>query len=337
MGWLEEKLLKAWTGLMPYLWRRYIDDILFFWRHSEEDLVSFLTFLNASHQTIKFTAEWRTNGQIKTASWDSNSKSLIVTTKPQLDGMKNNSIDYLDTTIWIDNEGMIQTDLFVKDCAKITYLLPSSCHPGHVTRNIPYSLAYRLKRIVSIPETFEMRLNQLKQNLLDRKYNRKVIEDAFNRVIAVKREDALKKVIKNAKSDKRPVFVVTFDPRLPDIGKIMTAAYNSSSKDHKFKKTFPEKPMIAYRRQKNIGEFITKAKLHPNPRDGAMTTREVKPGFQKCRRFGGSGCSMCPYVENASSHYSSATNEYFPIQSFITCTSKNMIYGAKSVGTHPQQ
>ena len=57
-----------------------------------------------------------------------------------------------------------------------------------------------------------------------------------------------------------------------------------------------------------------------------MTTGEPKPGFQKCRRFGGSGCAMCPFVENSSSHYSSATNEYFPIKSFITCTSKNIIY-----------
>ena len=45
MGWLEVTLLQRWTGVMPYLWRRFIDDIVFFWKGSEEELVNFLTFL----------------------------------------------------------------------------------------------------------------------------------------------------------------------------------------------------------------------------------------------------------------------------------------------------
>ena len=39
---------------MPYLWRRFIDDVLFFWRGTEESLLQFLAHLNASHATIKF-------------------------------------------------------------------------------------------------------------------------------------------------------------------------------------------------------------------------------------------------------------------------------------------
>ena len=193
VGWLEEKLLRTWTGVLPYLWRRYIDDIIFFWRYSEEELISFLTFLNSCHPTIKFTAEWRTNGNVNLASWCKESKTLKVTTNPLSEGMKNKSVDFLDTTIWIDTNGFIQTDLFVKDCTKVTYLLPSSCHPGRITKNIPYSLAYRLKRIVSVPETFNTRLDQLKDNLLSRN---KVIEDAFDRVKLITREDALKKVVR---------------------------------------------------------------------------------------------------------------------------------------------
>ena len=61
-------------------------------------------------------------------------------------------------------------------------------------------------------------------------------------------------------------------------------------------------------------------------RDGAIETREPAPGFRKCRKFGGRGCAMCPYVDNANSHISSATGESFPIKQFITCTSKNVIY-----------
>ena len=133
VGWLEEKLLREWGGFMPYMWRRYIDDIIFFWRYSEADLIAFLTYLNSSHNSIKFTAEWRTNGNISSASWDKETKTLIVKIKPIPEGVKNNSVDFLDTTVWVDNNGLIQTDLFVKECSKITYLLPYSCHPGHIS------------------------------------------------------------------------------------------------------------------------------------------------------------------------------------------------------------
>ena len=115
MGWLEEKLLSTWIGLMPYLWRRYIDDILFFWRHSEEELIQFLTFVNRAHATIKFTAEWRTKGKVNNASWNKETQTLQVISKPLPEGMKENSIDFLDLTIWINELGMIQTDLFVKE------------------------------------------------------------------------------------------------------------------------------------------------------------------------------------------------------------------------------
>ena len=38
MGSLENKILQAWKGPAPYLWRRYIDDIFFIWRASLQSL-----------------------------------------------------------------------------------------------------------------------------------------------------------------------------------------------------------------------------------------------------------------------------------------------------------
>ena len=35
---------------------RFIDDV-FFWMHGKEKLKAFITFLNSSHDTIKFTSE----------------------------------------------------------------------------------------------------------------------------------------------------------------------------------------------------------------------------------------------------------------------------------------
>ena len=35
---------------------------------------------------------------------------------------------------------------------------------------------------------------------------------------------------------------------------------------------------------------------------------------------------MCPFVEAATSHFSSATGETFPIKNRLTCTTENLIY-----------
>ena len=56
MAELEEKLLENYPT-KPILWKRYIDDVLCIWPGKQEDLDTFVQYLNRSHQTIKFTYE----------------------------------------------------------------------------------------------------------------------------------------------------------------------------------------------------------------------------------------------------------------------------------------
>ena len=85
-------------------------------------------FINSIHPTIKFTANY--NFQTRSAP-------------------------FLDTNITITG-GTISTDLYRKPTHSPQYLLPSSTHPPHCVRNIPYSLAYRIRRICSEEDTFEI-------------------------------------------------------------------------------------------------------------------------------------------------------------------------------------
>ena len=119
----------------------------------------------------------------------------------------------------IDETGFIQTVLYTKDTAVVQYLLPSSCHPGHVCRNIVYSLAYRLLRLVSVPREFKKELDKLRLDLLSRDYDPKVISNAFARIHTVKREDALKRVDKQGGPKCVPL-VITYHPTLPSISKL---------------------------------------------------------------------------------------------------------------------
>ena len=52
MGEFERKALEGYV-YKPFLWLRYIDDILMVWTHGNEKLKSFIAYLNSIHPTIK--------------------------------------------------------------------------------------------------------------------------------------------------------------------------------------------------------------------------------------------------------------------------------------------
>ena len=103
-----------------------------------------MNFLNNFHPNLRFTA-----------TYDFATKT----------------VPFLDVLVTV-KDGQIITDLYRKPSSAIQYLLPTSCHPGHITRNIPYSLAYRILRICSNAETMWQRLEELREMLLSRLYSR---------------------------------------------------------------------------------------------------------------------------------------------------------------------
>ena len=76
------------------------------------------------------------------------------------------------------------TDLYSKPTDKQhQYLSPSSCHPKHCFKSIPFSQA--------TVETTKQRLGDLRHHLKRRGYNDKVIESGFSKASAINRNDLL--------------------------------------------------------------------------------------------------------------------------------------------------
>ena len=90
------------------------------------------------------------------------------------------SIPFLDTKLYIE-DGKITTDLYREPTDRCMYLLPSSCHPVHISNNIPYSLAYRIVRICSKPELRDAQFLKLRDFLLSRDYNSSIVDSAIVR------------------------------------------------------------------------------------------------------------------------------------------------------------
>ena len=56
MDYIEREFLKS-QQIQPWIWFRYIDDILFVWTASEKELEEFLNRLNNFHNNLRFTHE----------------------------------------------------------------------------------------------------------------------------------------------------------------------------------------------------------------------------------------------------------------------------------------
>ncbi|XP_033752172.1 uncharacterized protein LOC117335980 [Pecten maximus] len=219
MGHLESQLLAS-APIKPFSWLRFIDDIEIKWTSNRTSLDEFIDHANTFHPTIKFTAE---------VSTETNT--------------------FLDTSSTL-LDGKINTDLYSKPTDTHQYLRPSSCHPSHTTKSIPYSQALRIRRIVSDDTVFERRCSELKSHLLARGYKSTLIDRELDKVRVLDRASLLEYKIRTP--TQRVPCVVTFHPNLPSISSILHNHWRIIESSAALKRIFPEPPLLAYRRPKNI-------------------------------------------------------------------------------------
>ena len=98
-------------ALLIFLQKRFIDDCFMIWTHSLFELVTFVDYLNSRVETIKFTFE----------------ASL-------------SQVNFFDTTVHLEPNGSIWTDLYCKPTDSHSYLLFDSSHPGHCCRSLLFLL-----------------------------------------------------------------------------------------------------------------------------------------------------------------------------------------------------
>ena len=311
MGEIDDKmhiLANRITDSEPIkLLKRFIDDYFLIWTGNVETLESFLSKLNDLHPTIKFTYSF-------TCPFPCD---IPPSTPHDCFCHTSRSIPFLDTQVTIQN-GQLITDLYRKPTDRCMYLLPSSCHPAHTTKNIPYSLCYRLVRICSQRSTLLGRLEELKRLLLSRDYPLTVIQNAIKRALELDRKECLKKVTK--RETERVVFSTDYHPALPSFKNILTEAWKVMTKDNYMKGVFPKPPMIAYRQAKNssLRNLLVKAKLP----DQSKPMRK-KAGMKKCRT---SKCKACPFIKETLKVKSSASQYSVAIHREVNCDTKNVIY-----------
>ena len=273
MGWLERILLSTWTGRQPNHWCLYIDDIWFLWSGTKEELLEFITLLNSVHPTIKFKCKEVEHFSFATRT-----------------------VNFLDMTVFMDENNFIETPLYTKPGKVCQYLLPSSCHPAHITRNIPFSLAYHLLRIESVRENLLSNLERLREDLVNRRYNLESINLGFQRVLNLDRNDCLQKVI--SKGNNRIPLIIPFHKALPNISNVLTKHWKILVDKHPVAKKFlPAPPMVCHTRDRNLRDILVKAVLPP-PSESRPRRAATSQGFHRCGKRG--DCSLCSHSVNTS-------------------------------------
>ena len=249
-------------------------------------LYEFITPINSSHTTIKFTHEF-----------------------------SELSISFLDVTVSFDNNNQISTDLYVKSTDTHQHLLHTSCHPNHVKKSIPSSLALRIRRICSTAEKFKQRTSELLEFLCKRGHKRQI-----NKAFQIPRRDTL--YYQSKKNTDRPVFVTTYNPSLPHLNRIIRKYFPIVTATKRGREAFEDAPLIAYRRRKNLRDFLVKAK----PKQPSQSNKTQPNIISRCND--GHSCNFIAHGTSSYPFYN--TGEQLKIPHSLSCSSDNLVYLIKA-------
>ncbi|CAJ0951090.1 unnamed protein product [Ranitomeya imitator] len=143
-------------------WMRYIDDVLFLWGRTAQQLREFMNRLNNNSLNIKLTYQFDYQ-----------------------------QIDFLDVTLEIDDTRRIQTDVFRKSTAVNALVRADSAHNSSTIRAVPVGQFLRMRRICSTDNRFLAQAEDLKGRFEARGYSRRTIKRGFERARRTPQRDLL--------------------------------------------------------------------------------------------------------------------------------------------------
>jgi len=304
MGKFEQDFIET-CQYKPTLWLRFLDDIFMLWDHSLEQLESFVKALNEFHESINFTYD-----------------------------ISREHVSFLDVDIYRDSMNKICTKVHIKNTNVHQYLEYSSCHPKTCKDGIPLSQAKRYRRIISDDQKFSESLDSLWEFFKVRNYPEDIINRAFYKARNMTQEQAL--VYNETRSNATVVpFVIEYNPSLPNIGNILHKYWDlfKLSPNPATQNLHSYKPVLAYKRGKNLRDFLVNTKYVSDSSAGARSSKCSRPR-----------CSHCINIIETDSYVSSSNMSRFKLKENTNCSSTHVIYlitcqkcGMQYVGQTRQQ
>lgn len=296
VGYLEQKLYhkieemygEEFRSEFINRWKRFLDDCFIIWNRSKSELETLHNALNCLHPDINFTMEFH------------------KTQLPFLDVL----VKKVDTSI--------ETDIYYKPTDSKMYLPFQSCHPKHTKVSLPFSLARRIRCIVSEQRNTELRFQELKRFLKRQNYPDNLVEAGISQAKALDMRTA--RQVKTNETENIIPYVSTFNPRNTEIyGEIRNDLTILQRDNHMKDVLRPYKFIKSKRQEKNLKQLLTRAKF---------TEKVEQPKVKRCNR---PNCGLCKHLIEGEKFTFKCGKSMF-VRTNITCDVKNVIYVIRCSG-----
>ena len=167
-----------------------------------------------------------------------------------------------------------------------------------------YSQFLRLRRLCSEDSDFSLNSEEMCEFFDKRGYLTSVVEAGHHRAQQLDRQSALQ--TSQRENNNRIPFTLTFHPHNHAVKSIILKNFKLLQNDPDTGRIFSQPPLISFKRDKNIGNFLV--------RSGFQTSEQ--PGTFKCAR---ARCKTCPFICNVEKL--SEPKRSIKITDHFTCTS----------------
>ena len=238
VGYTEHKFFNQYNGPKPELYRRYTDDCVGATSSTREELNQFITAVNSFHPALKYT-------------WEISDSSLA----------------FLDIKLSIEGNGLC-TSVQYKPTDSHSYLLYSSSHPSHVKNSIPYSQLLRLRRLCSEDSDFSLKSEEMCHFFDKRGYPASVVQAGHHRAQQIDRQSALQTSQKE--NNNQIPLTLTFHPHDHAVKSIILKNFKLLQNDPDTGVIFSQPPLISFKRDKNIGNFLVRSAFQTSNQAGTF-------------------------------------------------------------------
>ena len=260
------------------------------WPHGKDELDKFINYLNHIHEKIKFTSE-----------------------------VSNKEVNFLDTTVKIDSNRKLHTTLFEKPTDTHMYLHHDSAHHNPCHTKGPFGQGIR--RICTKNDNFIDNGIKILKYYLERGYPFKQLRKHMLRASQFSQDELLE--VKTKEPTTTPVRTTKYNPGNPDIKEFIHGNWNIIQHSNDCATTFPDKPIIGFKRLPNLRDMLTKASISYPPKE--METRKIMPNH--CTRLG--KCTCCPIIrkiDNVTCTITGKIHNTIDLPKHITCELCDIVY-----------
>ena len=193
-------------------------------------------------------------------------------------------------------------------------------HPPSSINGITKGVARRWRRIYITTQEYQNKAKEYSSYLVVRGNNPKTVKSTFDKIEKVSRSVTRKKKNRSITTT-TVIFSGEFNPRGPNVSKIINKHRHLLETDDTLKQLFPKNSIIvANKRERSLPELLTRADPYNIKSD--LLDRNVH-GYKKCSKK----CDSCNnFVDETSFVIPKATGGKYWIRKDRMCTAKNVLY-----------